>query len=147
MGNRARVLAVDADPQMLWYVRTTLSEAGYTPIVTEDPEEVDLLIEVENPDLVLLDLALPGTDGAELMKRIPEITAAPVVFLSGRGEDQDVARAFEMGADDYVVKPFSPPSWWRESRRLCAGGRRPFRPRDANPMCWGTWPSTTANAA
>ena len=134
VGNRARVLAVDADPQMLWYVRTTLSEAGYTPIVTEDPEEVDLLIEVEKPDLVLLDLALPGTDGAEMMKRIPEITAAPVVFLSGRGEDQDVARAFEMGADDYVVKPFSPTelvarvkaSLRRRAASVQAAGREPY---------------------
>ena len=105
---RARVLVVDDDPQILWYVRNTLAEAGYTPIATGDPEEVERLIQVERPHLVLLDLVLPGTDGFELMRRIPELTDAPVLFLSGQGRDRDVARAFDMGADDYIVKPFSP---------------------------------------
>ncbi len=107
-GDAARVLVIDDDPQILWYVHNTLSEAGYTPIVTGDPEEVDRLIGVERPHLILLDLVLPGIDGFELMKRIPQVTDAPVVFLSARGRDQDIARAFEMGADDYIVKPFSP---------------------------------------
>ena len=105
---RTRILAVDDDPQILWYVRHTLSEAGYTTIVTGDPEQVERLVEVEKPHLILLDLALPGTSGFELMKRIPDITDAPVMFLSGHGTDQDISRALEMGAADYVVKPFSP---------------------------------------
>ena len=105
---RTRILAVDDDPQILWYVRHTLSEAGYTTIVTGDPEEVDRLIEVEKPHLILLDLALPGTNGFELMKRIPDLTDAPVMFLSGHAADQDISRGLEMGAADYVVKPFSP---------------------------------------
>ena len=105
---RTRILAVDDDPQILWYVRHTLSEAGYATIVTGDPEEVDRLIEVEKPHLILLDLTLPGTNGFELMKRIPDITDAPVVFLSGHATDQDISRGLEMGAADYVVKPFSP---------------------------------------
>ena len=107
-GEQAHVLVVDDDPQILWYVRNTLSEAGYVPIVTGDPEEVDILIDVEQPDLILLDLLLPGIDGFELMQRIPRISDVPVVFLSARGRDQDIARALEMGADDYIVKPFSP---------------------------------------
>ena len=105
---RARILAVDDEPQMLRLVRNTLSDAGYTPIVTGDPDEVLHLIEVKKPDLILLDLMLPGADGIELMKRIFQITDAPVIFLSGRDGEQDVVRAFETGADDYIVKPFSP---------------------------------------
>ena len=93
---------------MLRLVRNTLSEAGYTPIVTGDPDEALRLIEVEKPDLILLDLMLPGVDGIELLKPIFRITDAPVIFLSGRDEEQDVVRAFETGADDYIVKPFSP---------------------------------------
>ena len=105
---RARILAIDDDPQILRYVRNTLSEAGYTPIVTGDPNEVHQLLKAEDPDLVLLNLVLPGTDGFDLMKRIPNVFRIPVIFLSGRGEDRYVARAFEMGAADYIVKPFSP---------------------------------------
>ena len=105
---RTRILAVDDDPQILWYVRHTLSEAGYATIVTGDPEQVERLVEVEKPHLILLDLALPGTNGFELMKRIAVMTDAPVMFLSGHAADQDISRGLEMGAADYVVKPFSP---------------------------------------
>ena len=94
---------------MLRYVRHTLSQAGYTTIVTGDPEEVDRLIEVEKPHLILLDLALPGANGFDLMKRIAEVTDVPVMFLSGRATNHDISRGLEMGAADYVVKPFSPP--------------------------------------
>ena len=105
---RARILAVDDEPQILRLVRNTLSDAGYTPIVTGDPDEALHLIEQEKPHLVLLDMMLPGTDGIELMRRISEITDAPVIFLAGHGGDEIVARAFEAGVDDYMVKPFSP---------------------------------------
>ena len=105
---QGRVLVVDDDPQLLWYIRNTLTEAGYTPIVTWDPEEVERLIVVERPHLVLLDLALPGADGSGLMRRILNVTGAPVVLLSGREGERDVAMAFELGAEDYIVKPFSP---------------------------------------
>ena len=105
---RARILAVDDEPQVLRLVRNTLSDAGYTPIVTGDPDEALRLIEVEKPDLILLDLMLPGADGIELMKPIFQITDAPVIFLSGRDGERDIVRAFETGADDYIVKPFSP---------------------------------------
>ena len=60
------------------------------------------------PHLVLLDLMLPGTDGIELMGDILDMADVPVIFLSAYGQDEIIARAFEMGADDYVVKPFSP---------------------------------------
>ncbi len=103
-----RILLVDDDPQTLRYVRGVLSGAGYETILTDDPDEVERLLEAEKPDLVLLDLVLPGTDGFELLKRIPGARGAPVIFLSGRGGDQYIGKAFEMGAADYVVKPFSP---------------------------------------
>ncbi|MCY3663621.1 MAG: ATP-binding protein [bacterium] len=102
------VLLVDDDPQTLRYVRHTLADAGYTPILTGDPGEVEQLLGAEKPDLVLLDLVMPDTDGFDLLKRIPSIRDVPIIILSGRGGDQHIARAFEMGAADYVVKPFSP---------------------------------------
>ena len=81
----ARVLAVDDDPHT-WCVRNMLSEAGYTSVVTGDPEELELLIEVEKSDLILLDMELSGTDEVELMRRIPQTTDAPVVFRSGEAK-------------------------------------------------------------
>ena len=107
-GERVRVLAVDDDPQALRYVRDALAGAGYTPVVTGDPQEVLRLVEEEKPDLVLLDLMLPGTDGIELMKDILGAGDVPVIFVSAYGRDELIARAFDMGAVDYVVKPFSP---------------------------------------
>ncbi len=105
---RTRVLAVDDDPQTLRHVRDALTEGGYAPVVTADPEEVGRLIEAERPHLVLLDLMLPETDGITLMENVPELADVPVIFLSGYGRDQIVARALQAGADDYLVKPFSP---------------------------------------
>ena len=107
-GERVRVLAVDDDPQALRYVRDALAKAGYEPIVTGDPEEALRLVAEEKPDLVLLDLMLPGTDGIELMKDILGAGDVPVIFVSAYGRDELIARAFDMGAVDYVVKPFSP---------------------------------------
>ena len=107
-GERVRVLAVDDDPQALRYVRDALLKSGYTPVVTGDPGEALRLVAEEKPDLVLLDLMLPGTDGIELMKDILGAGDVPVIFLSAYGRDELIARAFDMGAVDYVVKPFSP---------------------------------------
>jgi len=107
-GEWPKVLAVDDDPQELRYIRDALANAGYQPVVTGDPEEAVRLMEKERPQLALLDLVLPESDGIELMKRILEIADVPVIFLSAYGRDETIAQAFEMGAVDYVVKPFSP---------------------------------------
>ena len=107
-GEHVRILAVDDDPQALRYVRDALASAGYTPVVTGDPAEALRPVAEEKPGLVLLDLMLPGTGGIELMKTVPELSDAPVIFLSAYGRDQIIARALEAGAVDYIVKPFSP---------------------------------------
>ena len=105
---RVRVLAVDDDPQALRYVRDTLVRAGYSPLVTGDPQEALRLMEEERPQLALLDLMLPDADGVDLMQDILKIDDVPVIFISAYGREDLVARAFDMGAVDYVVKPFSP---------------------------------------
>ena len=103
-----RILVVDDDPQILRYVRNTLAAAGYIPVVTGDANEVDDLLESERPRLVLVNLVLPGIDGFELLRRIRSDFHTPVIILSGLGQGQEIAKAFELGAADYVVKPFSP---------------------------------------
>ena len=106
-GEPTRILVVDDDPQTLRYVRDALAGAGYAPLVTGDPGELSNLIRAERPALVLLDLILPGTDGIELMERLPGLTDLPVIFISGYGRDETIARALQGGAADYIVKPFS----------------------------------------
>ena len=107
-GARVRVLAVDDDPTDLRYVQDTLVRAGYAPTVTGDPAEALWLLVEARPQLVLLDLMLPGTDGIELMQEMRHTADVPVIFLSAYGRDELIATAFSMGAADYVVKPFSP---------------------------------------
>ena len=104
----APILVVDDDPETLRHVRDTLADAGYAPLVTGDPREISRILQAEKPRLVLLDLMLPGTDGVQLMQTVPELTDLPVIFISGYGRDETIARALEAGAEDYIVKPFSP---------------------------------------
>ena len=103
-----RILVVDDDPHTLRFVRAALADAGYAPLVTGDHRELSRIISRQKPALVLLDLVLPGTDGIALMETVPELTDQPVIFISGYGRDDTIARALEAGADDYVTKPFSP---------------------------------------
>lgn len=107
-GERTRVLAVDDEPQVLRYLRRCLDGAGYQPVTTDDPSEVAKLLELEEPELVLLDLMLPGTSGFDLLQRIREFSGVPVIFLTASDREEDAVRALKMGADDYITKPFSP---------------------------------------
>ncbi len=104
---RTRVLAVDDDSLALRYIRDVLTRAGYFPIVTTNPDDVPRLLEEERPQLALLDLVLPEDDGIELMQRILATTDVPVIFVSAYGQEENVTRALDMGAVDYVIKPFS----------------------------------------
>ncbi len=134
---RVRVLAVDDNPQDLRYVRDVLTRAGYTPIATGDPADVPRLMAEEKPHLVLLDLVLPGSDGIELMNDIRNTADVPVIFLSVYGQDETVAKALDMGAADYVVKPFSPTEL---AARISAALRKrlaPFRSDPSSPYTAG----------
>ena len=104
----ARILVIDDDPQTLRLIRDALARAGYAPVTTGDARELLHLIRTEEPELVLLDVMLPDTDGIELLERVPELGDLPVIFISGNRRDETVARALELGAADYIVKPFSP---------------------------------------
>ena len=110
-GKQASVLVVDDDPQELRRVRDALIAliaAGYVPVVTADPGKVADLVGTHEPRLVLLDLVLPETDGITLMQRILALEDLPVIFISAYGRHETIATALELGAADYIVKPFSP---------------------------------------
>ena len=106
-------------------MRDALTRAGYAALVTGGHEELAEIVRAENPSLVLLDLMLPGTDGITLMESVPELADLPVVFISGYGRDENIARALEAGAVDYIVKPFSPTEL---AARVGAALRRVARP-------------------
>ena len=107
-GARPRVLVVDDDPNTLRLVRDALAAAGFAPAVTSGEGDLGQIVRREKPQLILLDLMLPGADGIELLRTLPELADVPVIFISGYGRDETVARALEAGAADYLVKPFSP---------------------------------------
>ncbi len=134
---RVRVLAVDDDPHALRYVCDALTRAGYMPIPTGDPAEVPRLMAEEKPHLALLDMVLPGSDGIELMNGIRKTADVPVIFLSVYGQDETVARALDMGAADYVVKPFSPTELAARIRAALRKRLEPFKGEPSGPYAAG----------
>jgi DNA-binding response OmpR family regulator len=100
------VLVVDDQVRILRAVERVLVEAGYQAITTTDPQLVPGLVESEEPDLVLLDLRLPGMSGFDVLERIREFSGVPVIFLTANDSSENVVRALDMGADDYH-RPFS----------------------------------------
>ncbi|MDE2742265.1 MAG: ATP-binding protein [Gemmatimonadota bacterium] len=132
-----RILVVDDDPQALKYARDALAKANFTPIVTADPEEVLILIEEKEPHLVLLDLVLPGTDGITLMENILGIADVPIIFVSAYGKDQIIAEAFEKGASDYIVKPFSPTELVARIRAALRRQTDPYQIESLEPYVLG----------
>ena len=128
-----RILVVDDDPQALRFIRDALSGVDFTPLVTADPKEALLLMEEQKPHLVLLDLVLPDSDGIELMQEILRIADVPVIFVSGYGKDQVIAAAFEQGAADYIVKPFSPTELVARVRAALRRQANPYRIESLEP--------------
>ena len=129
-GEPDRILVVDDDPQTLRFVRDALADGGFEPVVTGDPQELPGIVRGQKPQLLLLDLILPGSDGIELMESMPELSDLPVIFISGYGRDQTIARALQAGAADYIVKPFSPTELVarvRAALRSQTGMPAPFR--------------------
>ena len=107
-GDQARILAVGSDHDGRRYIRSVLSSAGFIPVVTDTPDQIERLIEVEKPHVALVDAMMSWTEWSELMGRIRSISDAPVIFVSGHGGDENIERAFELGAADYLAKPFTP---------------------------------------
>jgi DNA-binding response OmpR family regulator len=106
--NATRVLIVDDEPMVRDVLSRYLEKEGYAVDLAEDGEQALLAYERDSPDLVLLDLMLPRVDGLEVFRRIREQAPTAVIMLTARGEETDRVVGLELGADDYVTKPFSP---------------------------------------
>ncbi len=108
MDGAADVLVVDDDPTVAEVVATYLRRAGHRVRYAADGYAAVAAAETRLPDLVVLDLMLPGLDGMEVHQRIREMGPVPVIMLTARGDESDRILGLETGADDYVTKPFSP---------------------------------------
>ncbi|WP_313885860.1 response regulator transcription factor [Fodinicola feengrottensis] len=146
----ARVLVVDDDLTVRDVMERYLTHAGYRVEVRGDGEAALAAIQADPPDLVVLDLMLPGLDGLEVCRQLRAKSSIPVIMLTALGEEEDRVLGLETGADDYVTKPFSPrelvlrigsdrigaASHRRASRRgqgLWHGRRRRPHPRSGRP--------------
>jgi DNA-binding response OmpR family regulator len=103
-----RVLIADDEPRILKFLNMKLKASGYEVIEASNGEEAFEQVQAQEPDLVVLDVVMPGMDGFETLKHIRSVSPVPVIFLSARGENIDKITGLGLGADDYLSKPFSP---------------------------------------
>ena len=103
-----KLLAVDDDPDLLALVAFALTNAGYAVVKATDTHEALRVFDAELPNLVILDINLPSGSGFDVCKSIRGRSEVPILMLTARGEEEDLVRALELGADDYLTKPFSP---------------------------------------
>ena len=108
---KRKILVVDDDPTMVKLINVNLKLNNYSVVEATSGEQALEVIEAEGLDLVVLDIMMPGVDGWEVLKRIrsnPETQEMPVILVTAKTQDSDVIRGWELGADEYVIKPFNP---------------------------------------
>jgi len=101
------VILIEDEPEIRRFLRTTLAAQGYRLVECETGEDGILQAATRQPELIVLDLGLPDLDGLEVIRRVREWTAVPIIVLSARGQERDKVAALDAGADDYVSKPFA----------------------------------------
>jgi two-component system alkaline phosphatase synthesis response regulator PhoP len=121
------ILVVEDEPQIAGIVRDYLEHAGFAVISAGDGAAALALVRVRRPDALVLDLGLPRVDGLDVIRAIRRDSRVPILILSARGDETDRVAGLELGADDYVVKPFSP-------RELVARVRAVLRRAEAVPL-------------
>jgi two-component system KDP operon response regulator KdpE len=131
MNGSARILVVDDEPQILRALRVGLSARGYTVEVAATGELALDAAAARPPDVVVLDLMLPGIDGLEVCRRLREWTRVPIIVLSAKGEEREKVAALDLGADDYLTKPFGMDELLA---RIRVALRRASRGQDAAPL-------------
>ena len=129
-----KILVADDDPDLLDLVAYALSQTGYLVVKAADGNAALAAFEAEAPDLVVLDINMPGQTGFEVCAAIRGTSTVPVMMLTARGEEQDLVRALDLGADDYLTKPFSPRTLLARVKALL---RRAQLERSAGPATAG----------
>ena len=105
--NNSTVLIVDDDPPILKFVSANLEARDYNVVTAQDGMSALRAIEEEHPDLVILDIMMPEPDGVEVCRRIREWSQAPIIMLSAKNELKEKVELLDLGADDYITKPFA----------------------------------------
>lgn len=105
---RRRILVVDDEERMVRFIRLNLEHDGFQVSEAFNGKEAIQKIRDVTPDLILLDVMMPDLDGFEVLETVREVSQVPVIMLTAKGEEDDRVRGLELGADDYVTKPFSP---------------------------------------
>lgn len=105
-GDEALVLVVEDEPQMLRFLRTTLASQGFQVVEAMTGKEGIEAVAFRNPEVILLDLMLPDMDGLDVIRTVREWSRTPIVVISARGREDDKISALDLGADDYLTKPF-----------------------------------------
>lgn len=106
---RTSILVVDDEPKIVRFIKTSLSLAGYDLLTAETGQAALQIFENNRPDLIILDLGLPDIDGLEVLREIRSYSTVPIIILTARDEEKDKVRGLELGADDYLTKPFGTP--------------------------------------
>ncbi len=106
--HRRRILVVDDEPRMVHFIRLNLEHDGFEVIEASSGSQALDKLRDQLPDLALLDVMMPDLDGFETLRLIREVSSVPVIMLTAKGEEDDRVRGLELGADDYITKPFSP---------------------------------------
>jgi len=131
MGQGARICVVDDEPSILRLLQGNLAAKGYEVLVAESgPETLELIVH-RPPDIFVIDMILPGMSGLELIRHVREQSAAPIIVLSGIGDERSKVEALDQGADDYVTKPFSVEEL---HARIKAGMRRAAGAQSVEPI-------------
>src|SRR5579875_1026780 len=107
MARTMRIVTADDDPQLLRLIARNLEFEGYEVITAGDGALALEQIERSAPDLVLLDVMMPRMDGFTVCQRVREFSSVPIIIVTARGQDQDKVKGLDLGADDYLTKPFS----------------------------------------
>jgi DNA-binding response OmpR family regulator len=124
------ILVVDDDPRMLRLLRLNLERAGYRVATEGDGGAALDRVDLERPDLILLDVMMPAMDGFTFLARLREFSALPVILLTAKGEERDKVQGLDLGADDYLTKPFGPAELLARVRAVL---RRKAQPAEATP--------------
>jgi DNA-binding response OmpR family regulator len=104
---KVRILVVDDEPRYVWAIRVNLEARGYAVLEARDGRAAIELAFREQPDLIVLDIRMPGMDGFEVCRQVREFSTVPIIMLTALAEDADKVKGLNVGADDYVTKPFS----------------------------------------